>query len=439
MMIQSCRLWFFYLFVLSLLAGCSQNLKTPKFFLLASASKDTQIKSQQISEQDAKIPEVPAEAAKPPQGSTYVSLTPQQEQQIGLKVEAVQFKPFPVTIQLTGRVQAAADLLTHIAPPVPGRVTTVFVKLGQRVTRGQTLALIKSDTVGQLQSDLLQATLQTKADIKQAQVQLNFSKAAYQREQKLFNDRISAKADLETARTQYEKDKANLQALYSKFQSAITVAEERLSLSGVSVGVADQVVRTGEIYPYVIVKAAADGIVISRTINTGELADPSKELFTIADLTRVGLVADTYEKDVNNVRIGQPVVLTFDSLPNKTFSGRISYVANVLDPQTRTLTIRADVPNPDLNLKPDMFARFKILVENRSLLSVPKSAIQRKGDYNFAYVKVQEHRYEERRVEVGVDNGESIQVINGLKPGENVVSQGTLALQGAALKLSDGG
>jgi len=318
-------------------------------------------------------------------------------------------------------------------------VTTVFVKLGQRVKRGQTLALIKSDAIGQLQSDLLQATLQNNADIKQAQVQLNFSQAGYKREQKLFNDRISAKTDLEAARTQYEKDKANLEALYSKLKSTIIVAEQRSSLSGVSLGLADQVVRTRQIYPYVIVSAPRDGIVISRTVNNGELADPSKELFTLADLRRVWLVGDTYEQDINKVHIGQSVKLTFDSLPNQDFFGRINYVANVLDPQTRTLTIRADVPNPGLTLKPDMFARLKMLVENRSLLSVPKSAIQRNGDYNFAYVKVQEHRYEERRVEVGVDNGQSIEITKGLKPGENVVSQGTLALQGAALKLNNGG
>ncbi len=433
-MIQSYRLCFFYLSIL-MLTSCGQNLKTPNFLLLAS--KDTQPKPQ--SEQDVQIPEVPAEAGKSTQGPTYITLTPQQEQQIGLNVEPVEFKPFPISLQLTGRVQAAADLLTHISPAVPGRVTTVFVKLGQRVTRGQTLALIKSDAVGQLQSDLLQATLQNRADIKQAIVQLNFSQAVYQREQKLFNDRISAKADLETARTQYEKDKASLQALYTKLQSAIAVAEERSSLSGVTLGVAAQVVRTGQIYPYVMVRAARDGIVISRTINTGDLADPSKELFTLADLSRVWLVADTYEKDVNKVHVGQPVELTFDSLSNQTFSGRINYVASVLDPQTRTLTIRADVPNPGLTLKPDMFARLNMMVENKSLLSVPKSAIQRKGDYNFAYVKVQEHRYEERRVEVGVENEQSIEVTKGLKRSENVVSQGTLALQGAALKLNDGG
>ncbi len=436
-MTHSYRLWFFYLCVLSLLTGCGQNLQIPKFLL--SASKNTQTKSQPVSEQDVKIPDVPAEAAEGTPGPTYISLTPKQEQQIGLKVEVAEFQPFPVTIQLTGRVQAADDLLTHIPPPVPGRVTTVFMKLGQSVKRGQTLALIKSDTVGQLQSDLLQATLQNKSDIKQAQVQLNFSQAAYRREQKLFNDRISAKADLETARTQYEKDKANLQALYSKLRSTIIVAEQRSSLSGVSLGLADKVVRTGQIYPYVIVSAPRDGIVISRTVNSGDLADPSKELFTLADLRRVWLVGDTYEQDIHKVHIGQAVKLTFDSIPNEGFSGRINYVANLLDPQTRTLSIRAEVPNPDLTLKPDMFARLKMLVENKSLLSVPKSAIQRKGDYNFAYVKVQEHRYEERRVEVGVDNGQSIEIIKGLKPGENVVSQGTLALEGTALKNHNGG
>jgi len=431
-MMHSYRLLFFNLCVLTLLTGCGENLKLPKFLL--SASKATESKSQA----EVQIPDVPAEAHKPIQKTTYISLTPKQEQQIGLQVETLQYKPFPVTIKLTGRVEAADDLVSHIFPVVPGKVSAVFVKLGQHVKRGQTLALIKSDTIGQLQSDLLQATLQNKSDIKQAEVQLNLSKAVYKREEKLFQDRIDAKADLEAARAQYEKDKANLKALYDKEKATIIVAEQRSSLSGVTVGLADRVVRTGQIYPYVIVSANHDGIITSRTINNGELADPSKELFTLADLHRVWLLGDTYEQDIRKVHLGQSVKLTLDSLPNETFFGRINYVANLLDPQTRTLTIRAEIPNPDLTLKPDMFARLKMLVENRSLLAVPKNAIQRKGDYSFAYVKVQEHKYEERRVEIGADNGQSIQVIKGLNPGESVVSQGTLALAGAALRNSGG-
>ncbi|MDF5722628.1 MAG: efflux RND transporter periplasmic adaptor subunit [Rhizonema sp. PD37] len=423
------RFWLLNLFALCFLSGCSGQ-KTPNFL---------QMVSEKIERQKVKIPEIPAEAAQPPQAPTSVSLTPEQEQQIGLKRESVELQPFRVTLLSTGRVQAAGDSLAHISPPVPGKVTTVFVELGQRVRKGQTLALVKSDAIGQIESDLLQASLQNQADLKQAQVQLNFSKAVYERELKLFGDRISAKADLEAARTQYEKDVANLQAVQTKLRSAITVAEERLSLAGATVGVAEQVVHTGHISPNFIVTAPRDGVIISRTINLGELADPSKELFTLADLSRVWLVADAYEQDINKIRLGQPVQVTLDSIPNKVFSGKINYVADTLDPQTRTLTIKADVPNPGLNLKPDMFARLQVLVDNANILTVPRSAVVRNGDNNYVYVETGEHRYEERLVKLGDDNGQSTQVINGLKLGETIVTKGTLALQGTALKAKDGG
>jgi len=429
-MIKSRCLWLTGLSALSLLTGCAQQIKTPNFLEMVSTKMEGQ---------NTKIPEIPAEAAKPDQGLTSVSLTPEQEQQVHLSVEQAQLQPFQVTLQTTGRVQAAGDSLAHISPPVPGSVTTVFVKLGQPVRKGQTLALIKSDTLGQMESDLLQASLQNQSDLKQAQVELNFSRAAYQREQKLFHDRISAKADLEAARTQYEKDIANLEAVKTKQQSAITVAEERLSLSGAVFGVADQVVRTGRINPYVIVRAPRDGVIVSRTINIGELADPSKELFTLTDLNRVWLVADTYEQDIKKVHVGQPVQVTLDSQPNNVLSGKINYVADTLDPQTRTLTIKADVPNPGLNLKPDMFARLKVLIENSTILTVPRSAVLSKGDENYVFIHTGEHSYQERQVHVGIDNGRYIQVISGLKPGENVVIQGALALQGDALKLEGGG
>jgi len=433
-MIHSRHLALFNLFALTLLTGCGQNFKTPDFLL--SAAKNTRAKVQQMSADDVKIPDIPAQAHQPLPTSTNITLTPEQEQQIGLQVQALEFKPFSTAIRLTGRVEAADDLTDHIFPVVPGTAVTIFAQLGQHVKRGQTLALIKSDAVGQTESDLLQATIQNESDIEQAKVELVFSRAAYRREEKLFHDRISAKADLEAARTQYEKDKANLKDLYTKYQATIAVAEGRLSLAGVARGVADRVVRTKQIYPYVIVSADHDGIVISRSINNGELVDPSKELFTLADLSRVWLLGDTYEQDIQKVHIGQSVKLTFDSLPNQIFSGQINYIANALDPQTRTLTIRATIPNSDLILKPEMFAHLKMVVDTRSFLSIPKNAIQRKGDYNFAYVKVRAHQYEERRVEVGMENGEFVQVVKGLKPGEDVVSQGTLALSGAALKIN---
>jgi len=390
------------------------------------------------SSNPVKIPEVPAEAALAAVGPTRIPLKPEQEQQIGLVVADVTNRPFRVQVQTSGQVKPAEDRVVHLATPATGRVDRIFVQLGQVVRAGQPVAALKSDVVGQLQTDLLEAILQVESDLKQAQLQATFSRSAFEREQKLFKDRISARADLESARTQYLKDQGAVQALTTKRGAIIQATQERLSLYGVGPGNAERVARSRHIDPFITITTPRGGIISSRTVNIGELTDPSKEMFQVADLSTVWLVSDLYEKDIAQVKLGQTATVSLDSLPGRTFTGRISYLGSALDPQTRTLPVRIIIPNPGLGLRPGMFARAQLQVASRSQLAVPQSALQRNGDFTFAYVPVAPHTYEERRVTVGVADNGYIAITDGLKSGERVATQGTLALKGEALKIVGG-
>jgi len=380
--------------------------------------------------------EIPARAETSSHNLKQIELTPEQETAIGLQVAAAEEQSLPITVTATGQVQAAQDLLTHVTTPAAGSVTGISARLGETVTAGQALATVKSDTVGQIESDLLQARLQSDSDFQQAQLQLNLSHATYQREQKLFHDRISAKADLEAARTQFEKDQGTVQAVQLKQQAIINTAQQRLSLYGVADGAAERVVQSRHIDPYITIAAPRSGVLVSRAINTGELSDPSKDMFVIADLSQVWVVANIYEKDVAKVKVGETVKLTLDSLTGQVFRGDISYIADQLDPQARTLAIRAIVPNHSFKLKPNMFAHMELLTQNHVALVVQHTALQRVGNQTYTYVAVGSHRYEKRPVEVGSDNGHLVQVLQGLKPGEKVVTHGTLELQGKAINLA---
>lgn len=380
--------------------------------------------------------EIPARAEATSHNLKQVELTPEQEAAIGLQVAAAAEESLPITVIATGQVQAAQDLLAHVTTPAAGPVTAISARLGDTVASGQTLATVKSDTVGQIESDLLQATLQNESDLKQAQLQLNLSNTTYQREQKLFHDRISAKADLETARTQFEKDRGTLEAVQLKEQATIRTAQQRLSLYGVADGAAEQVVQSRRINPYITIAAPRSGVLVSRAINTGELSDPSKDMFAVADLSEVWVVANIYEKDVASIKVGQTVKLTLDSLSGQVFKGNISYIADQLDPQTRTLAIRVIVPNHSLKLKPNMFAHMEVLTQNHVALVVPHTALQRLGNQIYTYVAVGSHRYEERSVKVGSDNGHLVEILQGLKPGEKIVTHGTLELHGKAISLA---
>jgi RND family efflux transporter MFP subunit len=157
-------------------------------------------------------------------------------------------------------------------------------------------------------------------------------------------------------------------------------------------------------------------------------------LFQIADLSHVWVIGNVFEKDVEQIKAGQDVNISLESLPNQNFTGTVSMVGAMLDPQTRTLPIRVDVPNTGILLKPNLFARMEILTGQHTILAIPKSAIQQSGDHIYIYVPTAPHRYEERQVTVTISDAPWVEVLSGLKEGESIVTNGTLALKGEALK-----
>ena len=384
----------------------------------------------------AKIPVVPSRQEQMDMSPSKITLTVPQEQNLGITTQEVGFQNLSNTLQTTGKVQAVNNLMWHSFSPAQGQVVSVPVTVGKHIQQGQVLAWVRSDQIGQLEADFLQQALQNQADILQSKVQLNLSQAVYRRELKLFGDKITSRADLETAQAQFEKDKATVDAIWSKQQSLLTSAQSRLSLYGAPSNTAEQVVRQRKLYPFISIRAPKPGVLIERNVNPGELVDTSKELFTIADLNHVWLVGDIYERDLEKVKLGQPVSVTLDSMPGRNFDGKVTFIDAMLDAQARTLEIRSEVHNDDHLLKPNMFARVAINVAEKKVLSVANSALQRNGDNLYVYVPIALHQYEERLVKTGMVNGGYTEVVSGLKAGEHVVTQGSLQLKGEVLKQS---
>ncbi|HEY9870683.1 MAG TPA: efflux RND transporter periplasmic adaptor subunit [Candidatus Obscuribacterales bacterium] len=378
---------------------------------------------------------------------------------MGIQVAPAQERVLDFVVETSGEVQANANLLTHVNAPVAGRVTEVLAQVGQHVTEGQPLLRIRSQDIGQSESDLLQNEGQVSADLKRdllqvdseinlAQAHLRLSESTYKRVSSLVEEKIASRADFETAKTHYEEDRLTLEALKRKRESIVALSQERmrlltepikqkLRLLGVSETEIAKVLRSREINPLVPVVAPENGIVSERSINVGELTEPSKPLFTIADFHNVWLQAYIYEKDIARVAEGQPIVLELDSFPGEKFNGTLNYVADSLNPETRTLLVRAEVPNPGLKLKPKMFARMRIMVGRRRVLAIPKDAVQDAGSYKVVYVPAGTGRYEERKLELGGESGGFVEVAGGLAPGEKVVVKGTFELRSESLKAAD--
>lgn len=411
------------------------------------------------SEESRQVHATTPVAVRGPSPVNLVHLTPDAQKAIKLKLALATEETLDYSVKTTGEVVANANMLTHVNSPVTGRVIEVKAILGDHVVQGQTLLMVRSNDIEQAEADLLQNEAQVRADLKrdllqidsdisQAQAQIKLSESTYNRTKSLVDEKIASRAEFEAARTQYEKDKITLETLRNKRVATISLSSERMKLLTEPVkqklrtlGLSDagirKVLATREVDPDVAVPAPEAGVVSERTINVGELVDPSKCLFTIGDFHSVWVKADVYEKDIAKVREGQPIVLELDSFPGEKFHGKLNYVADSVNQETRTLLVRADVANSALKLKPKMFARMTIMVGEHRVLAVPRIAVQDAGSYKVVYVPAGPGQFEERKVKLGGEVGGFVEVLAGLRCGEQVVTNGSFDLRSQSLRESD--
>jgi len=171
-----------------------------------------------------------------------------------------------------------------------------------------------------------------------------------------------------------------------------------------------------------------DGTVVERNATVGATVGADANLFKIINVSRVWVDANVFEKDLQRVRLGQQVKLTVPAFPGSQFSGKVILVNSVVDPDTRTVKVRTEVPNPDGRLKPDMFANVEIITDvNRSAISVPQSAVLNDQGKTVVFV-AEGNSYKKRQVHTGIQNGDLVEIIDGLNAGDKVIVKGNYLL-----------
>lgn len=363
-----------------------------------------------------------------------IILDAQQEQNAGIQTEVLQKRPIQLRITIPAQFKAMNKLLDRIYAPISGKVTKVFVEIGNMVTVGQPLIEIKSDIIGQIQLEFLNAYIDVDLQIKQMTAQYNLSYRIYRRESILFQDGITSRADYEVAYTQMLKDKENLDSLKIKERELIRVYAQRVALYGGNESTIMRAAQTKRIYPYITLRANKRGVVLTRNVNRGEILEQNRELFDLADLSTIWLVGYAFEKDSPYLRVGQRVTGIFEEQQQHSVNGVLSYVASILEPDRKTLEVIADIPNKNYAIKPNMYAEMVVDTGIINTLAVPNAALQQYGDYMFAYVKTAPHTYEQRKVVVGQSNDEYSEVKSGLDIGEEIVSSGAFSLLGESIK-----
>lgn len=369
-----------------------------------------------------------AEKAKEASSAT-LEIAPDIQRAAGLADQPAERRAIAETIQTTGVVGPDDTRLARIRPLADGRVTRVAVRVGDRVRAGQTLLVYDSITAGELISEYRAAV----ASLERATAEADVARRSLERADNLVE--IGAVAQGERDRRAAEHQRAI--AEMNSARAGVTNLEQKLRRLGVSQEDLARVRSGADVNAASrsAVSAPFGGVVIEVHAAPGEVITPERELFTVADLSRVWIQGDVYQKDIAKIRVGQHALVTVDAYPGETFTGKVTYVSNVLDADTRTAKVRCEVSNRDGRLKVQMFATLALPVSMaREALMIPSRAVQEIDGVPMVFVRVDEQKFETRPVRVGAAVGDAVEVLDGLKPGERVVTDGALMLK-SRLKL----
>ena len=364
-----------------------------------------------------------------------IILTQDQQKNINLSTTKSEIRELALSIEVPGQFKTIPAMTNRIYAPIDGKITKVFVKLGETVGAHQPLVEMQSDAIGQIQSELLQNIIQINAQIKMSNAQLEFARNNYRRETTLLGEKVTSKRSWEDSKTQLTKESANLSALGAQRTSLVSVYQQRLNLYGADRSVINRVIATNKIYPYIILRSQHPGIIIKRDANLEEFVETNKEHMEVSDLKKVWASGYLFEKDISKVKVGEKVVATIND--DLVADGKLTYIASTLDPKTKTLEVVAEINNPELLIKPNMYTKMKINTGTVKALVVPKSAIQKFGDSDLIYVKIGANKFEERKIQTGMSNDQYVEVTKGIKPGETIVTEGSFSLLGESIKRTE--
>jgi cobalt-zinc-cadmium efflux system membrane fusion protein len=351
----------------------------------------------------------PAAIPAPPPGTFRASAA----QMKTLTIESVVVHAFVSEEFTEGKIAANGDRATPVFSPYSGRITRIIAGLGDRVKAGAPLAILEASEFVQAQNDLATAASQ----VKLARIMETRKHALYDAKGGSLQDWQSAQADLTAAET------------------ALSAIRNRLRILGKSPTEIARLESNQTISPVAALSAPIAGVVVDRQVGPGQYvqAAGATPQFTIADISSVWLLANVRELDAALVKPGQSVEVHVPAYPDRVFKARLTYVSAMVDPVTHRLPVRAEIANRDGALKPEMFANFRILTSDASESpAVPQSAVVYEGAAAHVWVAAADGLLSLRNIRTGRSNDGLIEVLEGLKPGESVVTKGGLFIDQAA-------
>ena len=328
-----------------------------------------------------------------------------------IKFEVAKTIPIRRTLDIPGSIEVKQKLLARIGSPVQGRIIEINGELGDTVKQGDVLAVINSTELAKQQL----------AYIKSVQM-VELKTKAYERAVLLFDADVVSEAQKLQRKTELSSAKADMEA-----------SKDQLFVMGMTVAEIEAIKSETQIDAITNIVAKIDGKIIKKNVNVGQVVDPTEDIFTIAMLNEVWGVAQIPERQIGFLKEGDDLLIDVPAYEDKLVEGKITYLGDIVDPVTRTVTIRTEIDNNHGLLKPDMLITMKVSGMKIEKVGVPINAIVSIDDIPNIFVKTGNNKFLLRPVTLGIKNKEFVHIDDGLLEGEEVVIDGAFHLNNERL------
>jgi len=319
--------------------------------------------------------------------------------------------PIKRSLDIPGSIEVKQNLLARIGSPVQGRIIEISGMLGQTVKQGDVLAVINSTELAQQQLNYIKAVQMVELKTK-----------AYERAVLLFDADVVSEAQKLERKTELSAAKAEMEA-----------SKDQLFVMGMTIKEIDAIQSETQIDAITSIVAKIDGKIIKKNVNVGQVVEPTEDIFTIAELSEVWGVAQVPERQIGFLKEGDDILIDVPAYEEKRVEGKISYLGDIVDPITRTVTIRTEIDNSHVLLKPDMLITMKVSGKEVEKVGVPVNAIVSIDDIPNVFIKIADNKFLLRPVTLGIKNKEFIHIEDGLLEGEEVVIDGAFHLNNERL------
>jgi len=340
-------------------------------------------------------------------GYGSVELTPAEVQNLGIATAKATYQSMRSLHSAMGRVLAPPPRQAKVGYAFPARISAVHVRIGDWVEKGQPVLTVQSEEVGRAKSEYYRAG----AD-------LELARQNYEREKRLSAHGVGA-----------QKNTLAAEAAFKVAHASLDAAEKKLHVLGFSEAQVRSIAETHQIHPEITITAPVSGRVIEHHAVLGAMIDQSSDLMTIMDPTVLWVDAEVFERDIAKIRVGQEVQVAVLAYPGEVFRGKITYIGETMNPETRTLNVRTEVQNKDFRLKHGMFADVTIIVNGgHRVLTVPAEAVLEDNNQHIVFVKTG-GEFTPREVLVSAERNGHCAIAEGLREGEEVVVKSAYSLK----------